>query len=357
MANSMRVYLSKYDKNKQVKTIGQKVYFINVLNGTAADLDASQQEVVAPPQKKSYPSNPAQAPEIVCLINYQKYYDEQTGRRYLEEQGFSPITKSNNDSYSAIFKQEIRDTGRVDEKGASVYEELTPLIPVDTQITNFKFRDFNVSNNRTYRYILYPYEQAPKQSIYNLQKSVKEPIGVNWQGWSITELHPVDGSNKKFTASPDDVWVFNLNVDTGEQTQNISRQEQQTLGQFNRYSQGRLNYVSGSVNCLLGSDVLPASYVIKNGKTVNEGGYQEIRKTNKAPTSNERVDMLLAWRRLVMSSNPKLLKDRAGQSFLVTINSSTNKPMDAVYRQPNTISFTWTQIGTTDGLQIVGVYE
>ena len=55
-----------------------------------------------------------------------------------------------------------------------------------------------------------------------------------------------------------------------------------------------------------------------------------------------------------MSSNPKLLKDRAGQSFLVTISNSTNKPMDAVYRQPNTISFTWTQIGTTEDVEIVG---
>ncbi len=63
--------------------------------------------------------------------------------------------------------------------------------------------------------------------------------------------------------------------------------------------------------------------------------------------------MLLAWRKVVYSSNPKLLKDRAGQSFLVTLNSSSNKPMDAVGIQPNTISFNWTQIGTTEDLQII----
>ena len=65
--------------------------------------------------------------------------------------------------------------------------------------------------------------------------------------------------------------------------------------------------------------------------------------------------MLLAWRRLVRSNNPKLLKDREGQSFLVTITNSGNTPMDNIKRQPNTLSFSWVQIGTTDGLQIVDV--
>ena len=54
-----------------------------------------------------------------------------------------------------------------------------------------------------------------------------------------------------------------------------------------------------------------------------------------------------------MSSNPKLLKDRAGQSFIVTLNSATNKPINAVGMQPNTISFTWTQIGSTEDVQII----
>ena len=116
-----------------------------------------------------------------------------------------------------------------------------------------------------------------------------------------------------------------------------------------------MNYVTGSVSCLLGSEVLPASYILKNGKAVNEGGYQEIRKNDKTPSSNQRVDMLLAWRKVVMSSNPKLLKDREGQSFLVTLSSATNKPMDAVHRQPTTISFTWTQIGNTEDVQIVDI--
>lgn len=339
MGKSMRIKVSKPNKDMPEFTsfVGQKVGFINVLsdNGQAAGTPVSK------PEKVLYDAEDIDS--VICLIDY--YHWSTANRTYTIEQGYAPSRSSSVDSASSVFKQEIDDDGNA----------LTRFYPVDTEIVNFKFRDFNVSNNRRYRYVLYPFDMFGDATSSSIEKAVTEtPIITNWQGWSITELHPVSGNAKKFTASADDVWVFNLNVDTGEQSQNISRQEQQTLGQFNRYSQGKLNYISGSVNCLLGSDVLPASYIIKNGKTINEGGYQEIRKTDKTPTSNERVDMLLAWRKLVMSSNPKLLKDRAGQSFLVTISNSTNKPMDAVYRQPNTISFTWTQIGTTEDVEIVG---
>lgn len=339
MGKSMRIKVSKPNKDMPEFTsfVGQKVGFINVLsdNGQAAGTPVSK------PEKVLYDAEDIDS--VICLIDY--YPWSTANRTYTIEQGYAPSRSSSVDSASSVFKQEIDDDGNA----------LTRFYPVDTEIVNFKFRDFNVSNNRRYRYVLYPFDMFGDATSSSIEKAVTEtPIITNWQGWSITELHPVSGNAKKFTASADDVWVFNLNVDTGEQSQNISRQEQQTLGQFNRYSQGKLNYISGSVNCLLGSDVLPASYIIKNGKTINEGGYQEIRKTDKTPTSNERVDMLLAWRKLVMSSNPKLLKDRAGQSFLVTISNSTNKPMDAVYRQPNTISFTWTQIGTTEDVEIVG---
>lgn len=339
MGKAMKIKVSRPNEEASEFTsfVGQKVGFINVLNSDGQ----STSEAVSKPEKVLYDEEDIDS--VVCLIDYYPY--SAATRTYTIEQGYAPSRSCSINSASSVFKQEIDNDGNA----------LTRFYPVDTEIVNFKFRDFNVSNKRRYRYVLYPFDMSGDATSSSIEKAVTEtPIITNWQGWSITELHPVSGNTKKFTASADDVWIFNLNVDTGEQSQNISRQEQQTLGQFNRYSQGRMNYISGSVSCLLGSDVLPASYILKNGVTVNEGGYQEIRKTDKSPTSNQRVDMLLAWRKIVMSSNPKLLKDREGQSFLVTLSSATNKPMDTVCRQPNTISFTWTQIGTTEDVEIVG---
>lgn len=347
MGKSMKIYVSSVDEGiapfQRYK--GQKIGFINVLNGAH---NAINDKDVNLPVEVPYSTENIED-VAACLLNYEDY--EGDNRRYTEEQGFSPMRSGNTTSVSSVFRQEIKAVQNDD--GTTSYEPLTRMYPVDAQVTNFKFRDFNVSNNRIYRYILYPFDKATDEVVLSLQKSVYEPIITGWSGWSITELHPVQNMSKKFTATADDVWVFNLNISTGEQTQNISRNEQQTLGQFNRYSQGKTNYISGTVSCLLGSDVLPASYILKNGRIINNGGYQEIRKTNTSPSSNERIDMLLAWRRVVMSANPKLLKDRAGQSFLVTLTSASNTPMDAVRQQPNTISFTWTQIGNTEDVEIV----
>ena len=211
-----------------------------------------------------------------------------------------------------------------------------------------------MSNHRNYRYFIYlsPTEQKDKNIIYKTSFD----IYTDWQQWSITELHPTDESMKTFTANPEDVWLFNLNIDSGAQAQNVSFNEVQTLGVYPRISQGKGNYVSGSVSCLLGSDVISVGEALKRGLSLSDAGYLEMRKYSSSITSNQRVDMLKAWRKLVASKNPKLLKDREGQSFLVSLSNSTNKPMDAARLQPNTINFNWTQIGTLDGVTIVGTF-
>lgn len=375
MAKTMDILISPFVKNEDGKVInrraGQMVEYINVFSDARKlnpEIDGSDFYSLMTDYSTEENQN------VIALLNYQNYSSASGGvsRAYREWEGYAP-TKSSIRDTSAVFRQEIAEDGT----------ELTTLVSVDNEIQNFKFRDFNISNDRTYKYVLYPLDkvttagEAPKNyekrvayvqipccqngqfSIDGTKENETTYQPIHWDGWSITELHPVQGNSKKYTATADDVWLFNLNVQTGEQTQNINRTNQQTLGQFDKYSQGRQNYISGSVNCLLGSQVVPANYVLKalsgEQKQYKTSGYQEVRIFNQDITSNERVDMLLAWRKLVRSNNPKLLKDREGQSFLVTITNSGNTPMDNVKRQPNTLSFSWVQIGTTDGLQIVDV--
>lgn len=263
--------------------------------------------------------------------------------------------------FSALYKQEVKINGpKYNEKQEITdfdYTPLTKLMPVDTGINTVFINDYNVGNNRIYRYVLYPLTAATSEEFVKSRYSF---VFVNWSGWSITELHKSKEDPYLYLVeSPNDTWIFNLNVDIGEYTQNIVRNEQQTLGQFNRYSDGRTNYVSGSVNCLLGRDVLPASYeqinkystTLSDGTysshttVVNTGGYAEGRTNISGnETSNTWADMMIAWRKFVKSPNPKLLRDRSGQIFIVTINSSSNSLLPSAGRQPNQISFTWTQI-------------
>ena len=279
----------------------------------------------------------------VALINY---VAATTPIAIAPNQGLGILKAGSKNQSLDIFKQEIDADGN----------PLTTLEPVAKELQNYSFKDYNISNHRRYKYFIYLSQKDPVKNDENQVVIYKTDftVSTNWQEWSITELHPVDNTMKSFTVSPEDVWLFNLNISTGEQSQNITRNEVQTLGTYPRISQGKANYIKGNVSCLLGKDVISLGEALKNGFDVKHGGYIEMRKYINSITSNQRVDMLKAWRKLVMSSNPKLLKDREGQSFLVTISNSTNKPMDSVKFQPNTISFSWTQIGTLDGATIVG---
>lgn len=293
-------------------------------------------------EKIGYDSDKARE-VAVALLNYIDVTEPIVISR---NQGLGILKAGDKNQALDVFKQEIDKDGN----------PLTALEPVAKELQNYHFRDYNISNHRRYRYFIYLSQKNSLEDEQGNRVIYKTSFNAmtNWQEWSITELHPKDGSMKIFTVSPEDVWLFNLNISTGEQSQNITRNEVQTLGAYPRISQGKSNYIKGSVSCLLGKDVISLGEALKNGFDVTQGGYVEMRKYIDSITSNQRVDMLKAWRKLVMSSNPKLLKDREGQIFLVTLTDSNNKPMDNVRFQPNTISFNWTQIGSLDGVTIVG---
>lgn len=324
----MEIVISPIDAQSPSLKTQQQVNFINILEGrnistsvpSSIDYDAMSQNTIA-------------------LWNFKPYSNIEVDVDSSE--GVQAI-KSSDVLTVDVFKQEMEE----DEFDNLV--TVTALEPVALNVSNFHLKDYNISNNRTYKYVIYP---SDKSASVTLTK-VEQIIETAWSSWSITELHPTDSTMKNFTASSSDVWLFKYNVETGEQSQNISRNQQQTLGQYSRFTQGQQNYISGTVSCLLGSEMTPMSYLLKNGQMTTEGGYQEILLYSNKTSSNAKVSMLKAWRDLVYSSNPKLLKDRKGQAFLVTLTDSKNKPMDKVRYQPDTIGFSWHQIGTLDGVQI-----
>ena len=281
------------------------------------------------------------------------YYISPTTNQYTLIQNFINGT-SIRSGESGIFTEYYPILYTREEKiGEVVTRTLTPLQLVKSGISQYSFRDYNVTTDRKYQYVFYPLSDG--------DRLVREDdiVSVKWDSWSITELHPLDKKHKNYYAGNDDIWVFNLNVETGEQTQNISRNENITLGTYPRYSQGRQNRVSGQVTCLMGTDVVPLTY-LEYGTGISfspcvRNGYQEIRFFDAHPTSNEKVDMLKKWRQLVFSKNPKLLKDRKGQSFIVTITNSSNKPFDNVRNQPDTISFSWSEIQSLDDVTITDI--
>lgn len=244
-------------------------------------------------------------------------------------------------SYS-IYKKEVAD-------GITYYS------PVAINTTQTTVYDFNVTAGREYQYIAYSAEGNPTA----IQK-LEQPIKVDWDCWSLTELTPVridtasPAIKKAYVANPTNVWLFKYDVESGDQAQNISKTEQKTLGQFPRFSHGRQNNISSSVSCYLGSEIINLGCLTEEEKIPYAQGYLERLPWKSHLTTNQKVMMLQEWRKVVASKNPKLIKDRKGQAFIVQITNGSNKPTDNIGYQPDKINFSWTQIASLDDTIITG---
>lgn len=295
------------------------------------------------------------------------------------------ISNDDQSLYSiSIYKKEIwynRETGKPMEQ-----DVWTPVVLENASGT---IRDFNIGNNRYYKYVFRLVENKIGGNV-EYQSGIIVPIKTNWQGWSITELHETDDS-KVFTASPKDVWKFKYNISNGAQTQNVAKTQQETLSRYPIFSHGVKNAIGGSVTCLLGREMINADYTNKewvyeqdpntsepnfiwrenNGPFENLGGYRErlgrvqnFCSTNpdylsasvlgfRNLTSNEAVDMLDKWRDVCYSGNPKLLKDQKGQTFIIQITDPSNTTNESWEKMPEEISFSWIEIADAKDCRII----
>ena len=295
------------------------------------------------------------------------------------------ISNDDQSLYSiSIYKKEIwynRETGKPMEQ-----DVWTPVVLENASGT---IRDFNIGNNRYYKYVFRLVKNKIGGNV-EYQSGIIVPIKTNWQGWSITELHETDDP-KVFTAVPKDVWKFKYNISNGAQTQNIAKTQQETLSRYPIFSHGVKNAVGGSVTCLLGREMINANYTNKewvyeqdpsttepsfiwrenNGPFENLGGYRErlgrvqnFCGTNpdylsasvlgfRNLTSNEAVDMLDKWRDVCYSGNPKLLKDQKGQTFIIQITDPSNTTNESWEKMPEEISFSWIEIADAKDCRII----
>lgn len=267
------------------------------------------------------------------------------------------------------------------DEAARVYKGEWQPVSVDSSAV--KMRDFNVTAGRSYQYIMYPKGGGSGSKLAQIFANHKgeiwqqdgefpgqgkrmngtddtapyngSPVSTRkWSEWSLIELIPQENDQSTptvkriYKADLDQLWLFKYSLETGSQTQNVSRSEFQTLGQYPRIGYGKNDYASGEVSALLGSEIIPYS----------DGGYVErLRAARAAPLStNERAKMLAQWRSLVASKNPKLLRDMKGQSWIVQIFSSSNTPKNFYRNQPDTISFSWKQIADVEGAVITSGY-
>ena len=319
---------------------------------------------------------------VIGLFNFENV---ESNGKIIAKAAAQGVSNDDQSLYSiSIYKKEIwynRETGKPMEQ-----DVWTPVVLENASGT---IRDFNIGNNRYYKYVFRLVENKIGGNV-EYQSGIIVPIKTNWQGWSITELHETDDP-KVFTAAPKDVWKFKYNISNGAQTQNIAKTQQETLSRYPIFSHGVKNAVGGSVTCLLGREMINADYTNKewvyeqdpntsepnfiwrenNGPFENLGGYRErlgrvqnFCGTNpdylsasvlgfRNLTSNEAVDMLDKWRDVCYSGNPKLLKDQKGQTFIIQITDPSNTTNESWEKMPEEISFSWIEIADAKDCRII----
>ena len=295
--------------------------------------------------------------KVVIGCSYQNDSQVEEGQQSLgftSERGLNTIVKDETDPVS-IYRREYQEyerTIKYDENGKGLQEQETYVGPWEPVVINNivpVVNDYNVKSGYSYQYIMYPVNATDWQVFANKEKNDESngsfygnPVPTQWDFWTLCELIPqkldIDAPivKKAYKVDTSNIWMFKYNLETGAQTQNVNKNEVQTLGQFSRISHGKNNNISGEVSCLLGSEIIP--YMADNY-------IERLRQSWIVPLStNERVKMLQQWRKIVYSKNPKLLRDIKGQAWIVSIISSSNTPHNFYRNQPDNISFSWKQI-------------
>ena len=245
-------------------------------------------------------------------------------------------------------------------------------------------RDYCVSSGHHYEYLIC------KDVLYS-DNSVSEQwaqsfdIDVEYMGWSIVELHKPrkveSGHMTIYNSQAKDVWRFKYNISSGSQTQNIAKSQQDTLGLYPHISIGAKNFMSGSVTCLLGREMIQADYRRDHYEYVpqdnqwrrntsdisvyNAGGYKEdlsryssgyVSASSlgfKNLSSNQAVNMIKAWNEMIYSGNDKLLRDEKGRMYIVHLLSNGVNTNESWNDMPTEISFDWVEVNDVDLISVL----
>lgn len=251
----------------------------------------------------------------------------------------------------------------------------------DGKINSINLFDFNIKSGYSYQYVIFPGDYSASmlmvpyiyantgtdkaengKSIYDSNQGwrpfssrLSKPVRSVLQYWSIVNLVPVreysqiDTEIETYVADTDNVWMFKYQVENGSLTQNISKNELNTLGQYPKIGIGRKNFLSGAVSCYLGSEIIPLSKI---------GYIERMPASRKEPfSSNEKAYMVEKWRELVASGTPKLLRDTKGQSWIVQIMDGSTTTNEVISIRPDTINFSWRQIADTNDVIIYAMQD
>lgn len=181
--------------------------------------------------------------------------------------------------------------------------------------------DYSVGNQTGYQYYIFPLTQNTIVSPI-----ISDIITTDWWNWSLVDIEE-STTKDLFYVNTDNIWNFELNIESGAMTQNLDKQTYVGFSQFPKVSTGNRDYYTGSLSCLIGK--------ITNNIYIDT------------------IDTQENFRKFIKNGKQKLLKDRKGNAFLVDTTGNSFDVTDTLSEQVVAISFNWMQIGTIDDISII----
>lgn len=190
--------------------------------------------------------------------------------------------------------------------------------------SQYALYDFNAVNNAEYQYILFAetaeYISAPlQQNGYTI---------TSWWNWSLTKLAKSETDDKIYYADSKNVWLFDTEVQSSALQQNLDKATIENFTQFPKISTGKKNYLTGSISAFLSNP--------------HNARYEDT------------IEQYNAFIDFIADENPKLLKDRKGNGWIVDTTSNQMQYNDVTAEQITTVNFDFVQLDDLDDLNIIG---
>ena len=186
--------------------------------------------------------------------------------------------------------------------------------------------DFNTKANTKLSFYIYPKTKNENGDTVLSAPIISDYITPQWDGWSVIGLNKI-GKNE-YTVDTDNIWNFQLNIDSGSIGDNVNRQLHETYSRFPKIMYGRRRYKEGSLKCLLGNI------------------------SNSDCEYHDSPALMDKWDDFINNGEVKLLKTTKGQVYIVDIYDSKFDTMDGFLGESVELSFNYVQVEDSNNVSV-----
>ena len=210
-------------------------------------------------------------------------------------------------------------------------------------LDNEYIEDFMIANNQEYTWSIVPVFEKRLGIAVDTNH-----LYVRFDEWCVNPMQLTEGTTS--TYSSDTTWKFGLNLEAQDLTQNILKTKFEGLSRYPKFSVQKRNYISGGLTTYL--TTMQENKVYNNKVIVNNFAEYSPYRNNKY-IYNESASMFDDWNALIASGVEVLIRDLKGHMWRAQIDANSGKIDDYGQVYPTTITWTFTEVGTLDGVSVI----